>query len=89
VQLRGAAVERAADEVGVARFEAGRREDVAPADEVAEACLVRLDFLYLERWSVFLDLSILVKAIPRSSPGRGASEWRFQESRSRPTSPHS
>src|SRR5205814_3118263 len=26
--------------------------------------LVRLDFLYLERWSVFLDLSILVKTVP-------------------------
>ncbi len=27
--------------------------------------LVRLDFLYLERWSVFLDLSILLKDRPR------------------------
>ena len=26
--------------------------------------LVRLDFLYLERWSMFLDLSILLKTIP-------------------------
>jgi lipopolysaccharide/colanic/teichoic acid biosynthesis glycosyltransferase len=26
--------------------------------------LVRLDFLYLERWSVFLDLSIMLKTIP-------------------------
>ncbi|MFL5887427.1 MAG: exopolysaccharide biosynthesis polyprenyl glycosylphosphotransferase, partial [Thermoleophilaceae bacterium] len=26
--------------------------------------LVRLDFLYLERWSVFLDLSIILKTIP-------------------------
>ena len=26
--------------------------------------LVRLDFLYLERWSILLDLSILVKTIP-------------------------
>ena len=26
--------------------------------------LVRLDFLYLERWSVFLDLSILLKTLP-------------------------
>ena len=26
--------------------------------------LVRLDFLYLERWSVFLDLTILLKTIP-------------------------
>ena len=33
--------------------------------------LVRLDFLYLERWSVFLDLTILLKTIPAVS-GRGA-----------------
>ena len=26
--------------------------------------LVRLDFLYLERWSILLDLSILLKTIP-------------------------
>jgi len=26
--------------------------------------LVRLDFLYLERWSVFVDLAILAKTIP-------------------------
>src|SRR4051794_32799673 len=26
--------------------------------------LVRLDFLYLERWSVFLDLAILVRTVP-------------------------
>jgi exopolysaccharide biosynthesis polyprenyl glycosylphosphotransferase len=34
--------------------------------------LVRLDFLYLERWSVFLDLSILVKTIPAVLMRRGA-----------------
>ena len=34
--------------------------------------LVRLDFLYLERWSVFLDLSILLKTIPAVLRGRGA-----------------
>ena len=34
--------------------------------------LVRLDFLYLERWSVFLDLSILVKTIPAVFSSRGA-----------------
>ncbi len=34
--------------------------------------LVRLDFLYLERWSVFLDLSILVKTLPAVLVGRGA-----------------
>ena len=34
--------------------------------------LVRLDFLYLERWSVFLDLSILVKTVPAVLERRGA-----------------
>ena len=34
--------------------------------------LVRLDFLYLEHWSVSLDLSILVKTIPAVVRGRGA-----------------
>jgi exopolysaccharide biosynthesis polyprenyl glycosylphosphotransferase len=34
--------------------------------------LVRLDFLYLERWSVFLDLAILVKTIPAVLRSRGA-----------------
>ncbi len=34
--------------------------------------LVRLDFLYLERWSVFLDLSILVKTVPAVFSRRGA-----------------
>ena len=34
--------------------------------------LVRLDFLYLERWSVFLDLSILLKTIPAVLTRQGA-----------------
>jgi len=34
--------------------------------------LVRLDFLYLERWTVFLDMSILLKTIPAVLKGRGA-----------------
>ncbi len=34
--------------------------------------LVRLDFLYLERWSVGLDLSILLKTIPAVFRRRGA-----------------
>jgi exopolysaccharide biosynthesis polyprenyl glycosylphosphotransferase len=34
--------------------------------------LVRLDFLYLETWSVFLDLSILVKTVPAVLFRRGA-----------------
>ena len=34
--------------------------------------LVRLDFLYLERWSVFLDFTILLKTIPAVFTRRGA-----------------
>ncbi len=34
--------------------------------------LVRLDFLYLERWSPFLDLTILVKTVPAVISRRGA-----------------
>lgn len=34
--------------------------------------LVRLDFLYLERWSPFLDLTILVKTIPAVVMKKGA-----------------
>jgi exopolysaccharide biosynthesis polyprenyl glycosylphosphotransferase len=34
--------------------------------------LVRLDFLYLERWSVGLDLTILLKTIPAVVTRRGA-----------------
>ena len=34
--------------------------------------LVRLDFLYLERWSVGLDLTILLKTIPAVLSRRGA-----------------
>jgi lipopolysaccharide/colanic/teichoic acid biosynthesis glycosyltransferase len=34
--------------------------------------LVRLDFLYLERWSVFLDVTILLKTIPAVLKGKGA-----------------
>jgi exopolysaccharide biosynthesis polyprenyl glycosylphosphotransferase len=34
--------------------------------------LVRLDFLYLERWSVGLDLAILLKTVPAVLWGRGA-----------------
>ena len=34
--------------------------------------LVRLDFLYLERWSVFLDLSIMLKTVPAVLRRRGA-----------------
>jgi exopolysaccharide biosynthesis polyprenyl glycosylphosphotransferase len=34
--------------------------------------LVRLDFLYLERWSIFLDMSILLRTIPAVLSRRGA-----------------
>jgi exopolysaccharide biosynthesis polyprenyl glycosylphosphotransferase len=34
--------------------------------------LVRLDFLYLERWSVFLDLSIMLKTLPAVLMRKGA-----------------
>jgi lipopolysaccharide/colanic/teichoic acid biosynthesis glycosyltransferase len=34
--------------------------------------LVRLDFFYLENWSLMLDVSILVKTIPAVLAGRGA-----------------
>ncbi len=34
--------------------------------------LVRLDFVYLERWSVFLDLTILLKTIPAVLRSKGA-----------------
>ena len=34
--------------------------------------LVRLDFVYLERWSVFLDLSIMLKTLPAVLRRRGA-----------------
>jgi exopolysaccharide biosynthesis polyprenyl glycosylphosphotransferase len=41
--------------------------DVLDFDE-----LVRLDFLYLERWSIFLDLTILLKTVPAVLSRRGA-----------------
>jgi exopolysaccharide biosynthesis polyprenyl glycosylphosphotransferase len=34
--------------------------------------LVRLDFFYLENWSIWLDISILAKTIPAVLSGRGA-----------------
>jgi lipopolysaccharide/colanic/teichoic acid biosynthesis glycosyltransferase len=34
--------------------------------------LVRLDFFYLENWSIWLDISILAKTIPAVLGGRGA-----------------
>jgi lipopolysaccharide/colanic/teichoic acid biosynthesis glycosyltransferase len=34
--------------------------------------LVRLDFLYLERWSILLDLTILLRTIPAVLSRRGA-----------------
>jgi exopolysaccharide biosynthesis polyprenyl glycosylphosphotransferase len=34
--------------------------------------LVRLDFYYIENWSIWLDISILVKTVPAVVAGRGA-----------------
>ena len=34
--------------------------------------LVRLDFYYLENWSIWLDISILAKTLPAVLAGRGA-----------------
>ena len=34
--------------------------------------LVRLDFYYLDNWSIWLDISILVKTIPAVFARRGA-----------------
>jgi lipopolysaccharide/colanic/teichoic acid biosynthesis glycosyltransferase len=34
--------------------------------------LVRLDFTYLEQWSVWLDITIIAKTIPAVLAGRGA-----------------
>ena len=34
--------------------------------------LVRLDFYYIENWSIWLDISILVKTLPAVISGRGA-----------------
>jgi lipopolysaccharide/colanic/teichoic acid biosynthesis glycosyltransferase len=34
--------------------------------------LVRLDFYYLENWSIWLDISILLRTIPAVVVGRGA-----------------
>jgi exopolysaccharide biosynthesis polyprenyl glycosylphosphotransferase len=34
--------------------------------------LVRLDFFYLEHWSIWLDISILAKTVPAVLSGRGA-----------------
>jgi lipopolysaccharide/colanic/teichoic acid biosynthesis glycosyltransferase len=34
--------------------------------------LVRLDFYYLENWSIWMDISIVLKTIPAVISGRGA-----------------
>ena len=34
--------------------------------------LVRLDFYYLENWSIWLDISILAKTVPAVIAARGA-----------------
>jgi lipopolysaccharide/colanic/teichoic acid biosynthesis glycosyltransferase len=45
---------------------------VSGRSELNSDDLVRLDFLYLERWSILLDLSILLKTIPAVITRRGA-----------------
>jgi lipopolysaccharide/colanic/teichoic acid biosynthesis glycosyltransferase len=45
---------------------------VSGRSELTSDDLVRLDFLYLERWSILLDLSILLKTIPAVISRRGA-----------------
>jgi exopolysaccharide biosynthesis polyprenyl glycosylphosphotransferase len=45
---------------------------VSGRSELNSDDLVRLDFLYLERWSILLDLSILLKTIPAVISRRGA-----------------
>jgi exopolysaccharide biosynthesis polyprenyl glycosylphosphotransferase len=45
---------------------------VSGRSELTSDDLVRLDFLYLERWSILLDLSILLKTIPAVFSRRGA-----------------
>ncbi len=45
---------------------------VSGRSDLAFDDLVRLDFLYLERWSIFLDLSIILKTIPAVLGRRGA-----------------
>jgi exopolysaccharide biosynthesis polyprenyl glycosylphosphotransferase len=45
---------------------------VSGRSELNSDDLVRLDFLYLERWSILLDMSILLKTIPAVISRRGA-----------------
>ena len=50
----------------------GRREAGIATLKHAIGLNPRLDFLHLERWSVFLDLTILLKTIPAVVRARGA-----------------
>ena len=50
----------------------GRVRLVEPRENLGFDDLVRLDFYYLENWSIWLDISILAKTIPAVMSGRGA-----------------
>ena len=49
---------------------ASGRSPAAPASTFDD--LVRLDFTYLENWSIWLDISIIAKTIPAVLTRRGA-----------------
>ena len=42
--------------------------------------LVRLDFYYLENWSIWLDISILAKTLPAVSRGAARTRYRHRPS---------
>ncbi len=47
-------------------WQISRRDDLSFDD------LVRLDFYYLENWSIWLDITILLKTVPAVLARRGA-----------------
>ena len=62
--------DRGLREGGIGRYAACLLDALEPTPEGDE--LVRLDFLYLERWSVGLDLAIILKTVPAVVRARGA-----------------